>query len=97
MIVSLSGVADAQTITVTLSNVTDSFAQVLPDTAVSANVLVGDTTGNKAVNSTDVSQTKLQSGVVVSQANCRQDVTANGVINSSDVSLVKLRSGSAIP
>ena len=58
---------------------------------------VGDTTGNKIVNSTDVSQTKLQSGVVVSQANCRQDVTANGVINSSDVSLVKLRSGSGLP
>ena len=97
MAVTLTGVADMQQIAVTLSNVTDSFSQVLPDTAVSVNVLVGDTTGNKAVNSTDVSQTKLQSGVVVSQANCRQDVTANGVINSSDVSLVKLRSGSAIP
>ena len=97
MTVNLSGVADVQKITVTLSNVTDNFAQVLPNTAVSVNMLVGDTTGNKAVNSSDVSQTKLQSGIVVSQTNCRQDVTANGVINSSDVSLVKLRSGSGLP
>ena len=48
-------------------------------------VLLGDTTGNGEVNSSDVSETKAQSGAVVSQANCRQDVTANGAINSSDV------------
>ena len=96
MTVGLSGVADAQTITVTLSNVTDDFAQVLPDTAVSANMLIGDTTGNKSVNSSDVSQTKAQSGTVVSEANCRQDVTVDGSINSSDTALVKSRSGTGI-
>ena len=62
MTVELTGVTNAQRITVTLAGVTDSFAQVLPDTAVRVNILVGDTTGNKTVNSSDVSETKLQSG-----------------------------------
>ena len=35
-------------ITVTLSNVIDSFSQVLPDTAVSMKVRIGDTNGNKS-------------------------------------------------
>ena len=81
MTVNLTGVTDVQKITVTLSNVTDSFAQVLPNTAVSVNMLIGDTTnGNKAVNSTDVSQTKLQSGQAVTNTpNFREDITANGI------------------
>ncbi len=97
MTVNLTGVADVQKITVTLTNVTDSFAQVLPSTAVSMNVLAGDTNGNKTVNGTDVSQTKAQSGLTVTAANFRQDVTPNGSINTSDIGLVKSRSGQFVP
>jgi hypothetical protein len=97
MTVNLTGVADLQKITVTLSGVTDIFSQVLPNTAISMGVLIGDTTGNAAVNSSDVAQTKAQSGVPVTQANCRQDVSINGSINSSDVALVKSKSGNGIP
>jgi plastocyanin len=97
MTVDLTGVTDVQQITVKLSGVTDSSSQVLPDTTVNMNILIGDTTGNKSVNASDVSQTKIQSGAVVSATNFRTDVTANGVINASDLSLVKLRSGSALP
>ena len=50
-----------------------------------------------SVNATDVSQTKLQSGVAVSAANFRNDVTVNGSINATDVSTVKLKSGTALP
>ena len=80
-----------------MSNVTDSFSQVLPNTDVSVNMLIGDTTGNKAVNSSDISQTKSQSGVPVTNSNFREDVTVNGLINSSDISLVKSRSGTGVP
>ena len=97
MTVNLTSVADVQKITVTLSNVTDTFAQVLPNTAVSVNMLIGDVNGNKTVNSTDVSQTKLQSGQDVTAANFREDVNINGQINGTDVSLVKLRVGSGVP
>lgn len=97
MTVNLTGIADVQKITVTLSGVTDTLAQVLPDTVVSLNMLVGDTNGNKAVNSSDVSQTKAQSGQTVGATNFREDVAMNGSINSSDVGLVKSRSGSSVP
>ena len=97
MTVNLTGVNDVQVITVTLTNVTDSFAQVLPSAAVTVNMLAGDASGNKTVNGTDVSQTKLQSGALVGAANFREDVNASGAINGTDVSLVKLLSGSGLP
>jgi hypothetical protein len=95
--VNLTGVTDVQKITLKLSSVTDAFAQVLADTMVSVNILAGDTSGNKTVNSTDVSQTKLQSGAAVSAANFREDVVVSGSINATDVSLVKSRAGFGVP
>ncbi len=97
MSVQLTGVADVQKITLTLHAVTDKFGQGLPSIAVSANMLIGDTTGNKIVNSSDVSQTKGQSGLAVTAMNFREDINASNSINSSDVSLVKLHSGSSVP
>ena len=97
MTVSLTGVTDVQKITVTLSNVTDSFAQVLPNTAVSMNLLIGDVNGNKSVNGTDVSQTKIQSGAAVTAANFREDVNISGAVSGTDVSIIKLRSGAGLP
>ena len=97
MTVNLTGVADQQTITVTLDDITDSFAQVLPTTEVEMSVLVGDTSGNGIVNGTDVSQTKFQSGHPVTDANCREDVVVSGSINSTDISQVKSKSGNGLP
>ena len=51
-------------------------------------VLLGDTTGNGAVNSSDISQTQSQSGQAATASNFREDVTVNGLINSSDISAV---------
>jgi fibronectin-binding autotransporter adhesin len=97
MIVNLTGVTNGQTLAVTLSNVTDTFGQVLPSTAVNVKMLLGDVTGNGAVNSSDVSQTQFESGHAVSTMNYRADVTVNGEINSSDVSTVQGQSGTARP
>jgi hypothetical protein len=60
-------------------------------------VLVGDTTGNGSVNSSDISQTKAESGNAAMSGNFRTDVTVNGLINSSDISTVKSKSGTALP
>ncbi len=97
MTVNLTGVTDVQKITVTLSGVTDSFAQVLPDTAVSMNMLIGDTNGNKTVNAGDVAQTKGQSGAAVTAANFRNDVNANGTVNAGDTAQVKANAGHSLP
>ena len=101
MTVSLTNVTNAQQLTLNLSSVTDAFAEVLPDTTVDMVVLAGDTTGNKAVNSSDVAQTKQQSGApvngIVGAANFREDVVVDGSINSTDISSVKLRTGTSVP
>jgi hypothetical protein len=97
MTVNLTGAADVQRIIVTLTGVTDSFGQVLPDTAVSADMLIGDATGNRTVNSSDIAQVKAQAGLPVDVTNFREDVTVDGVINASDIGLVKSKSGDSLP
>jgi hypothetical protein len=93
--VNLTGVTNAQRITVTLLGATDGANT--GDLSVQMGVLVGDTSGNGSVTGTDVSQTKLQSGQPVSGSNFRSDVIVSGSINGTDVSSVKLRSGTALP
>lgn len=99
MEIELGAVDNAQRVTVKLTSVTDHNGFVLDDTEVSMDVLLGDTTGNRTVNSSDVSETEAQSGppTGVTDANCRLDVTVNGQINSSDVSAVQAQSGTGIP
>jgi hypothetical protein len=97
MTVNLTGVADMQRVVLTLHNVTDRFSQVLPDRTIPINMLVGDTTGNKMVSGSDISQTKGQSGATTTASNFREDVTVNGTITTSDITLVKSRSGAVVP
>jgi uncharacterized repeat protein (TIGR03803 family) len=93
--VNLTGVANAQRITLTLVGVNDGTSRA--DVPVSMGMLLGDTTGDGFVNSADISQTKSQSGNAVTTANFRVDVNADGFINSADISLVKSKSGTALP
>ena len=97
MTVNLTGVTDVQKITVTLTDVTDTSAHVLSSAAVSVNMLIGDTSGNKLVNSFDVRQTRLQVGVPVTSANFREDVMPNGSITATDVGQVRSRLGNSLP
>jgi hypothetical protein len=90
--IELTNVANGQTIELEITGASNGANF---DVTVPIRLLLGDTTGNGQVNSTDVSQTKAQTGMPVNASNFRQDVTVNGVINSSDVSLVKMRSGTA--
>ena len=93
--VNCSGVPNAKVINVTLTGVTVGTSS--GNVSVPMAVLLGDTTASGAVNSSDISQTKSQSGQSVTTANFRQDVSVNGSINSSDISLVKSKSGTALP
>jgi hypothetical protein len=56
--------------------------------AVLTGALLGDTTANGLVNSSDISQTYAQSGQPVTSSNFREDVNTNGLINSSDIAIV---------
>jgi hypothetical protein len=95
--VNLTGVPNAQYLTVNLTGVTIPSACFVGNVSGTMGVLLGDTTANGSVNSSDISQTKAQSGTVANSSNFRTDVTINGLINSSDISTVKSKSGTALP
>jgi hypothetical protein len=97
MTVHLTGVADVQQITVTLSNVSDSSGQVLPPIAVSMKMLIGDVNADRVVNSGDALQTRSRAGQGTDNANFRWDLNADGVINSGDTLVVRSRSGNSVP
>ncbi len=96
-IVNLTGVTNAQIITVSLANVNDSAGNSSASVSASMGVLIGDTTADRFVNSGDIAQTKSQSGMGVTSLNVREDVTVDGSINSGDINLVKSKSGTALP
>ena len=91
----VTGVTNAQVITVTLTNVHS--GSVNADVSVPMGILFGDTNGNGSTNATDVSQTKLRSGQVVDGTNFRSDVNVSNSLNGTDVSSVKGKVGTALP
>ena len=96
-VVNLTGVSNAQYLTVTLTNIADVAGNTISSVSATMGVLAGDTTGNGFVNSSDISQTQSQSGRTVGTSNFREDVTLSNTINSSDISLVQSESGTALP
>ena len=97
MLISLSGVMSPQRLTLNATDVVADGGGTLSSASVVMGFLIGDTTGNGEVNSSDIAQTKAVSGQAAGADNFRTDVTVNGSINSSDVAAVKSRSGTALP
>jgi hypothetical protein len=95
-IVNLTGITNAQSLSVSLTNVHDALNNV-GDVSAIMDVLIGDTTADRSVNSADIAQTKSQSGTVVTSSNFREDVTTDGNLNSGDIALTKSKSGTALP
>jgi uncharacterized delta-60 repeat protein len=95
-IVNLTGVTNAQTVYVALTNVNDNVGNSSATVSVPMSILIGDVNGNGSVNASDITQTKVNSGQVVDGTNFRADSNANGSINASDVTLVKANSGTGL-
>jgi hypothetical protein len=96
-LVHLTGVSNAQITRVTLTNMTDANGNSINSASGALALLSGDTNADGLVNSTDIEQTKSQSGISVNLSNFRQDVTADGSINSTDIASTKSKSGSGLP
>jgi len=95
VLISLTRVTNAQTIKVRLNGAVSggsTGSMVIP-----MSILIGDTTGNGLVNSSDIAEIQSQSGQAVNSANLREDVTESGLINSSDIALTQSKSGTALP
>ncbi len=93
--IDLTGVSNAQQIVLTLSNVSDGVNA--NNVIIPMRVLLGDTTANSTVDSSDISQTRSQLGQAITNLNFRSDVTASGLISASDVAIVKSKAGTSIP
>ena len=91
----LAAVANAQTLGLTLLNVSDGTNA--GDVVIPMGVLLGDTTGSGLVNGSDISQTKAQSGQPVGAGNFRSDFNTSNSINASDIGQVKAQSGTLLP
>jgi hypothetical protein len=96
MTVNLADVTDVQMLGMTLRNVTDSLGQVLPNTAYTMGILMGDTNADGFVNGGDTTQTRVHAGETLNATNCRTDVNADGFINGADTTVVRAHAGNAI-
>lgn len=97
MLINLTGVTNAQLLTLTADNVVDTNGAVVGPVSVTAGFLVGDTNETGTVNSTDIALTKAQSGAAVTAGNFRQDVNLSGSVNATDIGQVKGQSGTFLP
>lgn len=96
-LVNLTGVTNAQVITVSLSNVTDTvgnFSSVLP---AQMGVLLGDVNASRRVDAADVSSVRQQTLQPVTVSNFRSDINASGRIDAADVSIARQQTLTSLP
>ena len=96
-VVNLTGVTNAQTLNVSLTNLHDTYGQTNSYVSGVFNVLMGDTNGDGNVNSGDALQTRNRAGQTTTSSNFRSDVNTDGFINSGDTIFVRTHSGSSLP
>jgi len=93
----LTGVPNAQYITVTLNGVVDSIAGNVGNVSATMGVLIGDVNASGLVDSGDVFLVRQQTGQTANASNFREDVNASGLIDSGDVFLTRQQTGTSLP
>jgi hypothetical protein len=93
--VNLTGVTNAQRLSVNLFGVNDGTKTA--DYSVQMGVLLGDVNANGLVDGNDVSAVQSQTRQQVSNTNFRDDVNANGIIDGNDVSLTQSETRTSLP
>ena len=97
MIVSLSGVADQQTLTVTSSTVSGPNTTASSGSnGVQVGFLYGDVTQDGFVNVGDTIVVKSKAGVALSNGTCQYDVNLSGQVDAGDTIAVKAHSGDSL-
>jgi hypothetical protein len=96
-VVNLTGITNAQYLTVRLTNVHDSAGNGSNAVSASMGVLIGDVNASGRVDSGDAFSVRQQVGQPATASNFRQDANTDGFINSADISLVISKSGTGLP
>lgn len=95
--VNLTGVCNAQYVTVTLTGVHGTAGGTTPSTSATMGVLLGDVNADGFVLSGDYTATRQRSGSTVDASNFRYDINADGFILSGDYTTVRQQSGTQLP
>ena len=96
-VVNLTGVTNAQTISLSLTSLDDSAGNHVDQLGFSMGVLLGDANGDSVVNAADATIARNRSGQTADASNFPADCNADGVINSADATIVRAKSGTSIP
>ncbi|MDQ6860257.1 MAG: dockerin type I domain-containing protein [Verrucomicrobiota bacterium] len=96
-VVDLTGVTNAEMLTLSLSNVTDSAGNNSAAKAVTFGTLLGDANADGFVNAADATITRNRSGQVTDGTNFRTDYNLDGAINAADATVVRAQSGTSFP
>jgi len=93
--VDLSGVPNTTVLTVAFPGIINNAGQPCADTLCVC-VLVGDVTGDGAVNIFDLVTVRDNTGQPMTEANCRSDVNGDGEINIFDLVTVRDQTGTMV-
>jgi hypothetical protein len=96
-IVNLTGVTNAQRITVSLNNVADSAAAFSSAVPATMGVLLADVNASGRVDAADVSSVRQQTLQPVTASNFRNDLNASGRIDAADVSIARQQTLTSLP
>jgi len=98
LLVSFNGATcNAQTVTVTLTNVHDTLGNTLASASVSVGILIGDVIGDGKVRNKDIENVRSLLGQHIDSSNFRDDVTLDGRINNQDLQTVRSHRGDVLP
>jgi hypothetical protein len=96
-IVNVTGVTNAQRVTVTLTGISDTAGNTTSSLAVTMGVLLGDVNGDGFVLSGDYTSTRQRSGTHLDGSTFKYDVNTDGFILSGDYTIVRQQSGTQLP
>jgi len=98
LLVSFNGATcNAQTVTVTLTNVHANLGNTLASASASVGILVADVLGDGHVGNGDIGNVQGHLGQRTDSSNFRDDVTVDGRINIQDVQTVRSHRGESLP
>jgi Divergent InlB B-repeat domain len=93
--VTLTGIADARRVLVTVNGVTSPTGSLTSTAALG--FLVGDVNGNRSVNAADISNVRARNAQAVTAANFKFDIDASGTIDTTDANAVRGNTGVVLP
>jgi len=97
MRVPLTGVANQQYVTVTVSNVNSADGGTGGSGSIRVGFLLGDVNQNRVVTLSDLGQVNAQVAQPVNSANFLRDVNASGTLSVADKGIVNMQITKALP